>query len=167
MEFLVRVTGKVNHPISLDPTVWIFDDRRIDLDQFFETTYEEIDEDEKYLRGMGKHWSREIMEGATMPPTLEAERNFELKEKKIEETFGMFFHHFLKNAEPHEDATKIVFERNEGEEISVPLEKLDSIIFQYSANGQPLREDGPVYVLWKDGSNRHDPIKHVQNIRID
>ena len=95
MEFLVRVTGKVNHSISLDPTVWIFDDRRIDLDQFFETTYEEIDEDEKYLRGMGKHWSREIMEGATMPPTLDAERNFELKEKKIEETFGMFFHHFL------------------------------------------------------------------------
>lgn len=166
MNFMVPIKGKVQFAITLDPTVWIFDDRRIDLEQFFHTTYEEVDEDTKYLEGMGKHWSREIMEGSTAPPTLKAEETFSLK-KELKDTLGIHFKHFLKNAEPHEDATKIVFEQTTGEEVAIPYDRLNDVILQYSLRGKPLREDGPIHVLFADGSNVKDPIRHVQAIRIE
>ena len=42
-----------NISITLDPTVWIFDDRRIDLKTFFTESYVEKDEMEEYKREMG------------------------------------------------------------------------------------------------------------------
>ena len=89
--------------ITMDPGIWIFDDRRIDLETFFTGGHVEKDEMEEYKKSMGKHWSREIMEGATFPPTLETEKQFEEK-KVITGTYGIYLTHFLKNAEPNEDA---------------------------------------------------------------
>ena len=77
MQNIIQIKGNVKHSITLDPSIWIFDDRRIDLDQFFTEDYIEKDEMEEYKKTMGKHWSREIMEGATFPPTLEVEKEFE------------------------------------------------------------------------------------------
>ena len=42
------------------------------------------------------------MEGATFPPTLETEKQFEEK-KVITGTYGIYLTHFLKNAEPNEE----------------------------------------------------------------
>ena len=36
MENIVDIKGKVKYKITLDPSVWIFDDRKADLDSFFE-----------------------------------------------------------------------------------------------------------------------------------
>lgn len=47
-----------------------FDDRKLDLNTYFTTQNVEEDADVKYMREVGAHWSREIMEGATFPPTL-------------------------------------------------------------------------------------------------
>lgn len=162
---VIQITGNVQHPITLDPSIWIFDDRRIDLDVFFTEGYVEKNEMEEYKKAMGKHWSREIMEGATFPPTLETEKLFE-ETKEITETYGIYLHHFLKNAGPHEDATTITFETNHGESHSFPLDKRDDFILKYSHEGKPLREDGPVHILLKDGSNRQEPIKNVIAVTI-
>lgn len=165
MQKIIQITGNVQHTITLDPTIWIFDDRRIDLDEFFSDDYVEKDELTEYMKNIGKHWSREIMEGATFPPTLEVEKEFELT-KEITGTYGIYLHHFVKNAIPNEDATKLVFETGNGEEHTFPLQALEQFILKYSIDGKPIENDGPVYVLFKDGSNVNEPIKNVTTVRI-
>ncbi|MFS0574389.1 peptidyl-prolyl cis-trans isomerase [Sporosarcina sp. 179-K 3D1 HS] len=166
MESIIPIKGKVRHVITLDPTVWIFDDRRIDLTTYFTQEQIEIDEMEEYKKDMGKHWSREIMEGATFPPTLKTEKKYE-KTKMLTGTFGILLYQFIKIAEPTDDAETIVFELANGEEYSIPLEKGDQLIFQFSDEGKPIREEGPVHLLFKDGSNQNNPIRGIQAIRID
>lgn len=165
MKTVIQITGNVQHSITLDPGIWIFDDRRIDLDIFFTGDYVERDEMEEYKKAMGKHWSREIMEGATFPPTLETEKLFE-ESKDITGTYGIYLNHFLKNAVPNEDATTISFETEDGKTYPFPLDKLDDFILKYSLNGKPLRDDGPVHVILKDGSNIAEPIKNVIAVNI-
>ncbi len=169
MDFIIPIKGNVKYPITMDPSVWIFDDRRLDLADYFQNptvalTKEE--EEEQYKEKMGKFWSREIMEGAVSPPTLQSEKQFERQEEEIKGALGMFITEFIQNAEPLEGTTSIVFGTDTEEQLVVPFEKLDDIILQFSADGKPLREDGPVYVLWKDGSNRHDPFRNVTSITL-
>ncbi|MDW0109353.1 peptidyl-prolyl cis-trans isomerase [Sporosarcina aquimarina] len=164
METIVPIKGNVKHTITLDPTVWIFDDRRLDLETYFTAAREEFDEMEDYKERMGKHWSREIMEGATYPPTIKTEKKYE-KQKMLTGTFGILFEPFLKNAVPAEDASEIIFETADGE-FSFPIEDSANLLFQFSLKGKPLKEDGPIHVMMKDGSMRNDPIRNVTGIRI-
>lgn len=166
MTTVVLVKGNVQHTITLDPSIWIFDDRRIDLDTFFTEDYVERNDIEEYKRAAGKHWSREIMEGATYPPTLQTEREFEEKQD-VSGTFGIYLHHFLKNATPKEDATTIIFQTADGTKHPFPLKQLDELILKYSEDGKPLRETGPIHVLLKDGSNKDTPIQNVTMIEIE
>ena len=166
MESIIPIKGNVRHVITLDPTVWIFDDRRVDLKTYFTESHIEKDELEEYKRAMGKHWSREIMEGATFPPTLETEKKFE-KRKVVTGTYGIQLRHFLKIAEPAENARTLAFETSDGESHSFPLTKVDDIIFKFSDEGKPLLEGGPVHVVFKDGSNNDNPIHNVIAIRVD
>ena len=68
---------------------------------------------------------------------------------------------------PNEDAKTISFITDDGKSHSFPLTKLDDILLQYSLDGKPLRENGPVHVLLKDGSNRDNPIQSVVAINIE
>ncbi|MCJ8006134.1 peptidyl-prolyl cis-trans isomerase [Lederbergia wuyishanensis] len=164
MNTIMSIKGKVKFPITLDAGVWIFDDRRIDLNTYFmEEKHEEKDEEE--LTVVSKHWDRVIKEGAVSPPTLKSERQFE-KVKVLTGTFGIKFEPFLKNAEPLEDANILVVE-TETEDFSIPLNEGYNLILQYSKEGKPLKEDGPVHILYPDGSNRQNPIKRVKSFRVE
>ncbi|PID16384.1 hypothetical protein CSV63_00405 [Sporosarcina sp. P34] len=165
MELIIPITGNVKHAITLDPTVWIFDDRRIDLDEFFSEDFIEKDEMEEYKEKMGKHWSREIMEGATYPPTLKSEKRYE-KDKMLSSSFGIVLKPFIHNAVPSANATTFTLITKD-EKYTYPLEEANNVIFKFSHNGKPLREDGPVHVLFKDGSNQDSPIRYVQAIQVD
>jgi hypothetical protein len=166
LESIIPIKGNVRHVITLDPTVWIFDDRRVDLKTYFTESHVEIDDLEEYKRDMGKHWSREIMEGATFPPTLETEKKFE-KRKVLTGTYGIQLHHFLKIAEPAATAQSLTFETSDGDDFSFPLAKADDVIFKFSDEGKPIREGGPVHVIFKDGSYADNPIRNVIAIRVD
>lgn len=166
MQKIIQITGNVQHSITLDPSIWIFDDRRIDLNTFFQDDYVEKDELEEYMRNIGKHWSREIMEGATFPPTLETEKEFELS-KEITGTYGIYLHHFLKNATPNEDATSIRFLTETNEEYTYPLHMAEEFILKYSIDGKPIQTDGPVHILLKDGSNLEQPMKNIVTVKIN
>lgn len=166
LEAIIPIKGKVRYSITLDPGVWIFDDRRIDLKTFFTEDHVEKDELEEYKKAMGKHWSREIMEGATFPPTLKTEKKFE-KTKVLTGTYGILFSHFLKTAEPAADATTITFEIADGAAQSFPIEQAKEFIFKFSEDGKPLINDGLVHVLFIDGSNTDTPIRDITAIRID
>mgnify|MGYP001386724006 CR=1 FL=1 len=160
---VIQIKGKVKFPITIDPGVWIFDDRKIDLDEFFAGTVKEEDE-EVYEEKISKYWEREIREGSVSPPTLKTERKFE-KEKVLTGTFGMLFEPFLNNAEPLQDATKLVIE-TDTDQIEVPIGEAKDLIFKFSHQGKPLKEDGPVHILYKDGSNLENPIKNVKGLTV-
>jgi hypothetical protein len=166
LESIIPIKGNVQHQITLDPTVWIFDDRRIDLETFFTADYVEKDEIEEYKRDMGAHWSREIMEGATFPPTLKSEKKYE-KTRMLTGTFGMLLNHFVQNAKPAQDARTLILETSDGQEHAFPIAQADELVLKFSEKGKPILENGPVYVLFKDGSNLNDPIRNVNAIRID
>ena len=165
MEKIILFSGKVKYPITLDPGVWIFDDRRVDLTTYFNTEEEKKDELEEYTKEISKHWDREIMEGAIFPPTLKTEKKFE-KEKVLTGTFGIPFKPFLKNAEPDSQASTVVIVCEE-EEISIPIEQAEELVLGFSENGKPLKEDGPAYIYYGDGSNKENPIKKVKAFRVE
>lgn len=166
METIIPIKGNVKHIITLDPTVWIFDDRKIDLDTFFIEEQVQRDEDEEYKENMGKHWSREIMEGATFPPTLKTEKKFDRK-KLISGTFAISLDQFVKNAIPEENATTITFTSIDGTTYPFPLSQLKDFLLKFSQDGKPLIDDGPVHLLLKDGSNAENPIRAINGITID
>jgi hypothetical protein len=166
MNTIIPFKGKVKYPVTLDAGVWIFDDRRIDLNTYFDQDGQQIEEtEEDYTKKVSKYWEREIREGAVSPPTIKTEKKFE-KEKLLTGTFGIKLAPFLKNAEPEEGASTLIIETAEGEE-AVPLEKAYDLILCFSKNGKPLREDGPVHVYFGDGSNKQNPIKHVRALRVE
>lgn len=165
MENIISLSGNVKYSITLDPGVWIFDDRRVDLLSFFDKEKEEDKGLEEYTKSISKHWDREIMEGAVFPPTLKTEKRFE-KEKVMTGTFGIPIKPFIQNAEPDKNAsTFIIVSENEGE-IQLPLQQAEELILGFSNNGKPLREDGPVHVYFGDGSNKNNPIKKVTAFKI-
>lgn len=165
MDNIITIKGKVKYSITLDPGVWIFDDRRIDLNTYFEASGEEVDELEEYKKSISKHWDREIMEGAVYPPTLSTEKKYE-KEKVLTGSFGMPLKPFLKNAEILESAEILFLETSEGD-VKLPLTEGEKLILGFSKEGKPLSEGGPVHVYYGDGSNEKDPIMGVKAIRIE
>jgi hypothetical protein len=164
VENIILITGNVKYTITLDPGVWIFDDRRIDLTTFFSTKQERPNEIEDYTKAVSKHWDREIMEGAIYPPTLKSEKKFE-KEKVLTGTFGISLKPFLKNAEPTENASQFIVKTSNGS-VEMPLDKAYEVILGFSNNGKPLRTDGPVYIYYGDGSNQENPIKNVKEFIV-
>jgi hypothetical protein len=168
MNDIILITGNVKFTITLDPGVWIFDDRKIDLHNYFLNPphgqqHEQQDEEEE-IKKLSAFWDREIQEGAVFPPTLKTEKRF-LKEKIITGTFAMPLAPFLRNAQPLPDAKEltIVTEHNE---ITIPLEQAYEAILGFSKDGKPLREDGPVHFYFGDGSNRGTPITHVRRFVV-
>lgn len=166
METIIPIKGKVKYKITLDPGVWIFDDRKVDLNTYFSEGQEKEDALEEYTKSVSKHWDREIMEGAVYPPTLKTEVKFE-KEKVLNGTFGIPFKPFLINAEPEQTAKNVVIEYGQNDQISLSLEEATGLILGFSKDGKPLKEDGPLHVYYQDGSNKVKPIKHVTGFTVE
>ncbi|WP_413301541.1 peptidyl-prolyl cis-trans isomerase [Bacillus sp. 1P10SD] len=164
MENIIMITGKVKYTITLDPGVWIFDDRRIDLTTYFLTKNKNSDSLEEYTKAVSKHWDREIMEGAIFPPTLKSEKKFE-KEKVLTGTFGIPLKPFLLNAEPNSDALTLVI-HSKDKQYEFPLEDAYDLIVGFSKEGKPLSSDGPIHIYLSDGSNQDNPIKNVTGFTI-
>ncbi|WP_160720238.1 peptidyl-prolyl cis-trans isomerase [Bacillus sp. USDA818B3_A] len=164
MENILTITGNVKYTITLDPSVWIFDDRRVDLTTYFSLGNKTSNAEEAYTKAVSKHWDREIMEGAIYPPTLKTEKRFE-KEKVLTGTFGIPFKPFLLNSEPDQTAKTLVVHTTT-EEIEYPLEEAYQFILGYSKNGKPLNPDGPVHIYYGDGSNRENPVKNITGFTI-
>lgn len=166
METIIPIKGKVKYKITLDPGVWIFDDRKVDLNTYFNEDQESEDALEEYTKTVSKHWDREIMEGAVYPPTLKTEVKFE-KEKVLTGTFGIPFKPFLVIAEPEHNAKKLVIEYGESDQVSLSLEEASGLILGFSKDGKPLKDDGPLHVYYHDGSNTENPIKNVTGFTVE
>lgn len=164
MDFIMTITGKVKYPITLDVGSWLFDERQIDLDTYFTNNSEESIEEKEEVVITENTWTLGLKEGA-LPPEQQQRRKKLSKRKMLTGTLGIKLEPFLKNAEPLDDATTLIIITDD-EEISLPLEESNSLIMQFSNKGKPL-QDGPVHILYADGSNRDQPIKHVKGFRVE
>jgi hypothetical protein len=165
MENIIIIKGEVLYTITLDPGVWIFDDRKVDLDQYFIQSKQEKNELEEYTKEVSAHWDREITEGAAIPPSKETEKRFQ-KEKVITGSFGIPLKPFLKNASPLETAKNLTVITTTNE-IVFELSYAENFILGFSKDGKPLTTDGPIHIYFGDGSNQEMPIKNVRTIVID
>ena len=165
MNSIIMIEGKTKYKITIDPSVCIFDDRRVDLLTYFESDQNIKEDLTEYTKSVSKHWDREIREGAVYPPTLKTEKKF-LKEQILTGTFGIPFEDFIKNAEPFEDANSLKIVQTD-QETTIPLSQAYEAVLGFSIEGKPLREDGPVHVYFGDGSNRDNPIKNVTRFIIE
>lgn len=164
MDRIIPITGNVKFPITLDPGVWIFDDRKVELEAYFSGQKEEQLQEDDEIQKISAYWDREIQEGAVFPPTLKTEKKF-AKEKLITGTFAMPLAPFLRNAEALPEADTFVVVTENGE-VPIPLEQAYELILCFSKDGKPLKEDGPVHVYFGDGSNRQNPITHVRQFIV-
>lgn len=136
---MIQIKGAVNFQITLDSTTWIFDDRKVQIEDLekgvFDGTKPINFED-------NREWNRAILEGQTNPPTL----NSEIKYKKravLEGSFVINMTPFFKNAEIQENATRIRLANSE-QSIDLPIELLPYLFFQFSKDGKRLYDDNAV-----------------------
>ncbi|TFE03619.1 peptidyl-prolyl cis-trans isomerase [Jeotgalibacillus sp. R-1-5s-1] len=165
MSDIIPLSGAVKFQLTLDPGVWIFDERKIDLKTYFDTEQIEVDEIEQYSKAVAEHFSREIKEGAQLPKQGSGSQKKYEKEKLMTGTFGIKLKPFILNAEPEPHASKVVISTTDSVH-SFSIEEAFELIAAFSNEGKPLREDGPIHILYPDGSNRSDPIRNVRKITI-
>jgi hypothetical protein len=164
MENIVMIKGEVLYTITMDPGVWIFDDRKVDMDRHFNESTKTKNEIEEYTKEVSAHWDREITEGAAIPPSIETEKKFK-REKIISGSFGIPLRPFLKNASPLETASKLTV-KTKTSELEFDLSFATQFILGFSKNGKPLVEDGPIHIYFGDGTNHDKPIKDVRELIV-
>lgn len=165
MENIVLIKGKVKYSITLDPGVWIFDDRKVDLNTFFQFSEPKKDDLVEYTKEISSHWDREITEGAIIPPTIKTENKYK-KEKLLTGTFGIPLKPFLLNAVPLEDASQLIVSSN-NIELAFDLSTAFEFILGFSIDGKPLKENGPIHIYFGDGSNQTNPLLNVKAFRVE
>ncbi|KZE63354.1 hypothetical protein AWM68_15155 [Fictibacillus phosphorivorans] len=166
MEFIVALKGKVDYPLTLDPSVWIFDDRKEDINTLFDSVKTAESAQEKYLKDVSAHWDRELQEGAIPPSEQEKKKpKTTLKETLLTGSFAISLSYFIYNAQPHPDAEKVIIESGDGN-VEITLKEAQNGYFAFSNHGKPLKEDGPVHFYFADGRNKENPIKHISSLTI-
>lgn len=152
---IVQIKGEVNFTITLDPTVWIFDKRKIAFKDLF-------DPNKQKQRNIERNKHREkSFNGKKQPVDEHFER--ESEEQLLSNSYAMPIEEFLNHAEIKEEANYAIIKTSFGEE-KITLDQLKDCYLLFSYEGKPLTDDGPVHLYFKDGSNKDDPIKGVQEI---
>ena len=160
---MIQIKGDVKFPITLDSTTWIFDDRKVKIEDIengiFEGTKPIKFED-------NREWNRAILEGQTNPPTLNSEIKYR-KRAVLEDSFAINMTPFFKNAEPLESATTIKLS-NDTSSIEIPLELLPYLFFQFAKDGKRLYNDNAVdsfiYIPEKGYSYQFNYVIHIEVI---
>ncbi|WCN38860.1 peptidyl-prolyl cis-trans isomerase [Aneurinibacillus uraniidurans] len=165
MADIISINGKVAYSITLDPSIWIFDDRKFKMEDFFAGAgqMEEKKEKEDDITRMGRLWDKELEHGST--PTKQSEQLF-VEKKQISGDYGMPLVPFLRNAEPAADAIALICRTETGEEYHLPLAEAEKAILCFAIDGKPIREDGPVYLYYGDGRNMDSPIRQIISLTV-
>ncbi|ALX47351.1 hypothetical protein [Lentibacillus amyloliquefaciens] len=161
---ILPITGKVAYAITLDPTVWIFDKRKILLEEAFNAKSQKVDEEDE-VKKASERWDRAVN---TEKQKQSVNKNITKAEGKkfLENSYVMPIKEFLTNTSVKEDAQNAILETANGEE-TIPLKTLENSLLLFALDGKPLKEDGPVHLFYNDGSNRDNPIKSIKKIIID
>ncbi|TFJ94526.1 hypothetical protein [Lentibacillus salicampi] len=164
---IVPITGNVTYTITLDPTVWIFDDRKILLEDAFNADVQEKDEKDDLAKASDR-FSQEVFQQNLKPPINKINKGIPRKEREkiLENSYVMPIATFLGYAEVKKDANSVTLETANGDE-TISLTTLEKSYLLFSLDGKPLKEEGPVQLLYSDGSNQENPIKGIQKITVN
>ncbi|QXE02975.1 hypothetical protein [Terribacillus sp. DMT04] len=152
---IITLTGKVEFPLTLDPSVWIFDDRKVLFENAFKEAEPDPDTEEK-------HWDRSIYQQKMKPP-INKSLTREERKKALENSYVMPIADFIATANVHDDATHAVFVTETGEE-SVGLDDFKESMFLFAVDGRSIKETGPAHCYLP--SKKEQPIKAIRQIRI-
>src|SRR5690625_2393412 len=87
---IVQIKGKIKFPITLDPSVWIFDDRKIVLEEAFTEQKEPIKKDD--AQKTAEMFDQEVyFQTKIKPPVNKSIKRFD-KEKALTESFNAFIY---------------------------------------------------------------------------
>ncbi|AIF43882.1 hypothetical protein [Virgibacillus sp. SK37] len=161
---IVPIIGNVSYSITLDPTVWIFDDRKILLEEVFENKLSEADETDE-IEKASKRWEKELDPQFSKPPVNRSIKQFE-REKILTSSYVMPLKDFINNAEIKTDAVNATLLTENGD-YNLSIDELKAGYFLFALDGKPLKENGPVHFLYQDGSNFTGPIVGIKKIVIN
>lgn len=160
---IIQFAGKVKFPITLDASVWIFDDRKILLENAFSEKSKEEPVDE--LAKAAERFNVDFYQQKIKPPVNKSISKYE-KEQILVNTYVMPIDEFIKNAEVKADSTHATLTTTK-EPVEISVEALKSAFLLFSVDGKPVKEDGPVHLYFGDGSNKDNPIKGVSKITFN
>src|SRR5690625_1463239 len=161
---IVQLMGKIHFPITLDPSVWIFDDRKIILEEAFTERKSEVKKDD--AQRTAEMFDQEVYSQTKIrPPVNKSIKRFD-REKILTESYVMPLKQFIANAEVTDDATKARL-ITDTEHIIISLEQLMNAYALFSNKGKQLKVDGPIHLYFGDGSNRDKPFKGIKQIVIE
>ena len=144
---IVLLKGNVNYDITLDPSVWIFDNRKQALEHYLKNTVGQTDSDFKVINPFQRRGS-----DTCQPTTSETG------------SYVMPLNHFLERAEPIDQAKNAQLLMIDGTALAVlPLKDLQNSVLLFSINGRQIKEDGPVHLYNKPDAT---PIKGIGQIVI-
>lgn len=157
---IIQITGNVKYPITLDPSVWIFDNRKILLSEAFTTKRKNDKKEKDIIKETARRLNRAY--------NTSENRNMTNKERKeaLKYSYVMPIKDFIDHVEIKESATSATLKTKSGD-VNISLGKLKNSYLQFSHQGRPLKDDGPVYLIYRDGSNKDSPIKGIEQIIIN
>ena len=162
---IVQLTGKVNYSITLDPTVWIFDDRKVLLDEAFIVNKNDNNEEVDPLERAADRWSQEVFQQRVRPPVNKSITRFE-RDKILINSYVMPISEFIGHAEIKPGAHDVTLVTANGP-VNISLAEFQDCYLLFALKGKPLKDDGPVHLYFKDGSNKESPIRGVQKIIVN
>ncbi|MGP4040431.1 hypothetical protein ACTWP4_11160 [Gracilibacillus sp. D59] len=144
---IIQIKGNVKYPITLDPSVWIFDDRKIKLEEAFTPSTvpnEDVIESNSKLN---------------KPPVNHSIKKYNKKEL-LEHSYLMPIKEFIETAEVDENASVAIL-KTEDNEHTLSIDELLASLLLFSIDGKQIKEHGPAYLYFGDGSNQDDPIMGI------
>ncbi|MBO1198619.1 hypothetical protein J3T65_03410 [Staphylococcus simiae] len=159
---MIQIKGAVKFPITLDSTTWIFDDRKVRIEDLEKGVFDgskPVDFDNNH------EWNRAILEGQTNPPTLNSEIKYR-KRSVLEDSFVINMSPFFTHSEPHIDA-KIIRLSNEKAHIDIPIDLLPYLFFQFAKDGKRLYSDNAVdSFIYNQEDGYSNQFKYVTHIEV-
>lgn len=160
---IVQITGNVSFPITLDPTVWIFDDRRIVLVEAFQHNQLKKTTKKDVIRKTAERLNRAYHE--KVRPPVNKNMSITEREQVLKKSYVMPIKEFIDHVEI-KDSAKSATLKTKTKDVDITLKQLSNSLLQFSVKGKPLIDDGPVHLFFGDGSNKHSPIKGIKQIII-
>lgn len=165
-KMIIQIKGKVTYPITLDPSVWIFDDRKIMFEEAFtaKETKQEIDPAQK----AAELFNQELYSLKSIKPPVNKSLSKPEQKKALIHSFVMPIKDFIATAAIENEAKRAVLTTNE-DDVILSLDQLKEALFLFAIDGKQIdaENDGPVYLYFGDGSNQSAPITGIKEITIE
>lgn len=160
---IIQLSGQVKFRITLDASVWIFDDRKILLDDAFSEKPKEEPVDE--LKKTAERFNSEVNQHKVTPSINKSMNKYE-REEILENTYVMPIYEFIQNAEVDSSVTEVTLTTTGGP-VDISLANLETAYLLFCIEGKPVKENGPVHLFFSDGSNKDNPIKGISKITFN